>query len=379
MVQPIAPLFQWKDGELRSPAEVAREQRVAEALMFAKPQATGFWGALGQVGSAASGSMLDSRADASEQQGREAASALFGGLGSGASTDAIAQALMNPAAAWATPGQQGVAEALLNTGLKQQDPMYQLQLEQAQLELEQMRNPAPQTVDPTAAMQNYQFLVSTGVDPNQAMAMSFGGDGPVVNVNNGQPIPDVGTIPPGYMLRRDETGVPVEMVPIPGSAPATDAAAAAAAAANAAAMEQQGGDIVSTDIGRAINILDTPGMLPTSGFGADWVSSVGGTAGADLRNLLNTVKANVAFDTLSQMRAASPTGGALGAVSERELSLLESAKGALDQSQSPKQLRDNLIRLQNLTLDVIHGKGQGPQRLTPSYETQPTVIDWSEL
>ena len=143
MVQPIAPMFQWKDGELRSPAEVAREQRVAEALMFAKPQATGFWGALGQVGSAASGSMLDSRADASEQQGREAASALFGGLGSGASTDAIAQALMNPAAAWATPGQSGVAEALLNTNLRQEDPMYQLNLQKAQLEIEQMRNPTP--------------------------------------------------------------------------------------------------------------------------------------------------------------------------------------------------------------------------------------------
>jgi len=141
MVSPIAPIFTWQDGKLRSPQEVSREREIAEALMFAKPQATGPFGALGQIGSALSGSLLDSRADAYTEQGREAASNLFAGLGSGSSADAISSALLNPAAEWATPAQSGIAEALFNNELQQSDPAYQLDLQYKQAQLDALRNP----------------------------------------------------------------------------------------------------------------------------------------------------------------------------------------------------------------------------------------------
>jgi hypothetical protein len=45
------------------------------------------------------------------------------------------------------------------------------------------------------------------------------------------------------------------------------------------------------------------------------------------------------------MRDASKTGGALGAVSEKELALLESSIASLDTSQSAEQLAENLQKV----------------------------------
>lgn len=56
----------------------------------------------------------------------------------------------------------------------------------------------------------------------------------------------------------------------------------------------------------------------------------------DFRTQLDTLKSNIAFGELTAMREASKTGGALGAVSDREINLLESALGALNMSQSPE-------------------------------------------
>jgi hypothetical protein len=66
--------------------------------------------------------------------------------------------------------------------------------------------------------------------------------------------------------------------------------------------------------------------------------------------LVETIEANLAFSELQEMRAASPTGGALGQVSERELTFLKSAVKNLDQGQSPDQMRRNLQELQRYLL-----------------------------
>jgi hypothetical protein len=61
-----------------------------------------------------------------------------------------------------------------------------------------------------------------------------------------------------------------------------------------------------------------------------------------LHNLLLTIKANIGFDRLSEMRANSPTGGALGQVSELENLLLQATQGSLDQNQRPEELKKTL-------------------------------------
>ena len=98
------------------------------------------------------------------------------------------------------------------------------------------------------------------------------------------------------------------------------------------------------------------------------LSGVGGTASRDVAGLTNTIKANASFDKLQQMRESSPTGGALGAVSDTEMGLLSSAIGNLEQSQSEGQFRDNLARIQNIYLDIIHGPNAGPPRRKLSYK-----------
>ena len=100
-------------------------------------------------------------------------------------------------------------------------------------------------------------------------------------------------------------------------------------------------------------------------------ADTGGTAANDLRATLETIKANVAFDKLQQMRAASPTGGALGAVSDKEMSLLSSALTSLDQSQSAEQLMQNLNNLEAI-YKTITDKLNAPPADATAPAAQPT-------
>ena len=85
----------------------------------------------------------------------------------------------------------------------------------------------------------------------------------------------------------------------------------------------------------------------TTGTLGELMKGIGGTGARDLNAKLETLRSNIGFDRLQKMRMDSPTGGALGSVSERELSQLNSALGNLEQSQSPEQLKENLIRIRD--------------------------------
>ena len=80
----------------------------------------------------------------------------------------------------------------------------------------------------------------------------------------------------------------------------------------------------------------------TSGVGGAVLSNLPGTAARDLKAKIDTVKANIGFDRLQQMRQESPTGGALGQVAVKELDFLQSVRGSLDNWQSPAELKKNL-------------------------------------
>lgn len=71
-----------------------------------------------------------------------------------------------------------------------------------------------------------------------------------------------------------------------------------------------------------------------------------GTKATDLKGVIDTIAGNIGFAELTAMRAASPTGGALGQVSDREIGLLTSVIGSLRQSQSTDQLKNNMIQMQ---------------------------------
>jgi len=119
-------------------------------------------------------------------------------------------------------------------------------------------------------------------------------------------------------------------------------------------------EIVNNDIGRALSFAEKMG---TTGIPGSLLKGIPGTPAHDLSNLLDTIKANIGFDKLQAMRAASPTGGALGQVSERENKLLQMVFGSLEQSQTKKQLITNLKRLKTTI-------AQSRQRLRKAFMQQ---------
>lgn len=164
-----------------------------------------------------------------------------------------------------------------------------------------------------------------------------------------------GTIPAGYQLARDPDTGAVRMEPIPGSPQAREAVASAEAEAKSGEQKAITAGLVTTEIDRALNMITkNPNMV--TGIGGALLGALPGSGAHDLANILATLQGNMAFDKLQAMREASPTGGALGAVSDRELKLLHSNYGALVQSQSAEQLQYNLRRLHNTYNEVVHGK-----------------------
>lgn len=118
------------------------------------------------------------------------------------------------------------------------------------------------------------------------------------------------------------------------------------------------------DAFKAANINDTIDTAlsqvsgSTAGLGGSIMSKLSGSEAVDLNANLETIQANLGFDQLQAMRDASPTGGALGQVSERELLALQSTVASLRQDQSPDQLRANIAKVkrhyQNW-LDTLNG------------------------
>lgn len=91
----------------------------------------------------------------------------------------------------------------------------------------------------------------------------------------------------------------------------------------------------------------------TTGFIGGMAKRIEGTQAYNLGEMLETIRANIGFDKLQAMRDASPTGGALGQVSEFENKLLQSVRGSLQQGQSPEQLKKNLMRVQKDLNDYL--------------------------
>ena len=81
-----------------------------------------------------------------------------------------------------------------------------------------------------------------------------------------------------------------------------------------------------------------------TGFGA-LLSAIPESDAKDFGALVESIKANIGFNELSAMRAASPTGGALGQVAVQELNFLQSVLGSLDTKQSPATVKANLEKI----------------------------------
>ncbi len=270
-------------------------------------------------------------------------------------------------------GKPGVAPLVVRASLTAQQQLaaaqdqrtYDLAMKKFQMDVAE----AAKGPKPTADQQEYQQAVEQGfkgtlMDYQQAMKKAG-----AQTINVGPTGIDYGDPGAGYVWQRDpktndivvdERGAPIA-IPFKGGKPYQAEQDALKAGTIKEAREDVKQDLVLDDLGRAIsNVTDNPFF--TSGAGAQATGWMDGTPAADVRGMIKSIVANLGFDQLQAMREASPTGGALGQVTEKELAFLQGVLGDLTQAQSAPQLLYNLKRVKNIYLDIVHGEGAGPPR-----------------
>lgn len=326
-----------------SPESIARKRRLAEQLMQGVARTPRNVGeGLSALGNALAVRGINSRADEAEKAGREDWEKQFGWMlgsmegdqGPQYSTTDVVAALSHP---YAPKGFQQASPALMQALQGPED-------------------------EKTSAIRNYEYGLQNPAFAESLLARAKAGASSV-RVGGGTTY-DIGSIPPGYRVVY-ENNVPVAMEPVEGGPAARDVAAEEAAATKRKEATAKTAGIQVEEIGRAKSLIEKSPTL-TTGFFGDILRNFGGTGARDLEGLIDTIKANIGFDRLNQMRAQSPTGGALGQVTERELKFLQSVAGSLDQSQSAEQLVQNLERLELEFGRVVNG----PDWTPPERETK---------
>ena len=169
----------------------------------------------------------------------------------------------------------------------------------------------------------------------------------------------------GYKNIYDDQGRFSAQELIPGSAAALKIAAAQAKQDAAARSTAERGSIVSQHAAGIRKLMEESTFPVTGLFSV--TQSVPGSPAHDVSKRVQTLEAIAGFDQLNRMRQESPTGGALGQVSERELKFLQSVIGSLELSQSKGQFLENLARVENTFNTIVHG-GAAPQ---PQPQPQP--------
>ena len=248
-------------------------------------------------------------------------------------------------------GREDLANAVRNGTINFKEAFSVMQSEKAaDLAFKRQQMLAGDKTKDTALIRN---AIAAGLKPGTEEYSKYilsGGD----VYGTGAPV-EFGTLDKGTMMvqGRDEQGnITYRVMPIPGSKADTEAARAVSAeeAAREGGIKTAG--VVLTNIDEAQRII-AESKLPTSGFTGSMLSKIPGTAATDVGALVNTIKANIGFDKLQAMRDASPTGGALGQVSNQEIDFLQSTLNNLNQKQSQEQFNKQLQILENQYLRTI--------------------------
>lgn len=111
-------------------------------------------------------------------------------------------------------------------------------------------------------------------------------------------------------------------------------------------------------INKANDALKKTGFFTTGLTGAV-LSKIPGRAAYDVDKTIDTIKANIGFQELADMRAASPTGGALGQVAVKELEFLQATIASLDSGLSYEEkvkVLDQVKTHYQNWLDAVEGR-----------------------
>lgn len=202
-------------------------------------------------------------------------------------------------------------------------------------------------------------------DKSRDVKPTSGNVDPKTGIDWGDPSPDMTykRNPDGSFVMNPETNTPVEVTKS-GSKKALEEQATEDKAAQAAENKKLAANVMTAKTDEAMGILGEDSYsTPVTGITGAIASLMPGSRRIDLEAALDTVKANLAFDKLQAMRDASPTGGALGNVSDTELRLLSSTFGSLNINQSPAALKANL----KLIHDIMSGDPEAIEKFRREY------------
>ena len=177
---------------------------------------------------------------------------------------------------------------------------------------------------------------------------------------------DTGTVPQGYQAVRDQEGRLIRYDPVPGGPADTSASNAAKA---------DGRMTITDTVTNAASLAReaaTSGGLPTSGMAGRFAANLPETSAAEVRRQVAVLKSNATIENIAAMRAQSPTGGALGSLTEKEGEMLASKAGALDPD-SPNFLRD-LDDYELTLLRTVHGYKVGTEIFEQTRPQKPSPI-----
>jgi hypothetical protein len=175
---------------------------------------------------------------------------------------------------------------------------------------------------------------------------------------NVEPGVQVGSIPPGYALIKNEDGSMV-MQPIAGGPAAQQVAQEAEKKEEGQAVTRTAAQTVFEDTTRALAVLERSPTTAT-GLGAAALRNVPGTDAKELQGHIDSIKGNIGIDQLLKIKAS---GAGLGQVPQSQLDMLASMLGNLDVTQNQRVLRENLVRVQEIYADIVKKAGGDPKQM----------------
>lgn len=218
----------------------------------------------------------------------------------------------------------------------------------------------------TAAIKEYDFAVSQGYKGTFSDFQS-----------SGKRRTEVGAIPAGYELVEgvNEAGETVlRMEPIAGGPAAIEQEQAAEQEARKASTK---GTMTSTILNAAKEARNLADAYST-GVGAAFLQNVPMTDARKVAGNVKVLQAQATIETLNAMRQESPTGGALGNVTERENAMLAAKAGLLDPLASAEDFKRQLDEYERTLLEIVHGEAKGREifsqtRSAPTAQQQPAA------
>lgn len=284
---------------------------------------------------------------------------------------AIIEALTNPQANEQTQRiasillqqDQARQNAAMEAEMRNADPLRRLQIDEAQLKVDALRNPKPGYR--TLSTEEKKAL---GLSPNGAFQIDgenkisqIGGGG--VTINN------EGTIPAGYQAIRDAEGRVTSIQPIPGSPAALEMEQALKTRETQGGRKETATDVITNAASEARKLIKSGTM--TTGTIGRIASNLTESDAAELRRQVDVLKSNATIENLTAMRQASPTGGALGSVTEKEGAMLAAAAGAIDPNAGKNQVEKQLENYERTLLRVIHGPKVGDAIFEQTRQEKP--------